>query len=205
MHYRGIAALLVLIPALALGQAASAGAPAPSDPFPRVRLATSLGDIVLELDRNKAPRTVDNFLRYVRDGFYDGTIFHRVIRGFMIQGGGYTTALQKKATRPPIRNEADNGLRNRRGTIAMARTGEPHSATAQFFINVADNGFLDHVEPTRRGWGYAVFGRVVAGMDVVDRIQRTPTGRVGPFRRDAPLRPVVIRRATVLAAQHGDR
>ncbi len=203
MHYmRGIPVLLILLLALAAGPAASSEAP---DPFPRVRLETSMGDIVLELDRDKAPRTVDNFLRYVQDGFYDGTIFHRVVRNFVIQGGGYTTALQKKATRPPIRNEADNGLRNRRGTIAMARTSEPHSATAQFFINVADNGLLDHVEPTRRGWGYAVFGRVVAGMDVVDRIQRTPTGRVGPFRRDAPLRPVVIRRAVVVAAQQGER
>ncbi len=203
MHYmRAVPVLLILLLALAADPAASSEAP---DPFPRVRLETSMGDIVLELDRDKAPRTVDNFLRYVQDGFYDGTIFHRVVRNFVIQGGGYTTALQKKATRPPIRNEADNGLRNRRGTIAMARTSEPHSATAQFFINVADNGLLDHVEPTRRGWGYAVFGRVVAGMDVVDRIQRTPTGRVGPFRRDAPLRPVVIRRAVVVAAQQGER
>ncbi|MFQ5487368.1 MAG: peptidylprolyl isomerase [Gammaproteobacteria bacterium] len=167
---------------------------------PRVRMETSEGVIVLELNRGKAPVTVDNFLRYVRDGFYDGTLFHRVIKGFMIQGGGYDSDFKKKTTRPPIENEADNGLKNRRGTIAMARTSNPHSATAQFFINVVDNGFLDFAAPSARGWGYAVFGKVVEGMDVVDRIQRLPTGSGGPFRRDVPQRQVLIRRVTVVGA-----
>ncbi len=188
---------------LALSLAAFSALAADDDPHPRVRMETSAGVIVLELNRAKAPVTVDNFLRYVRDGFYDGTIFHRVIQGFMIQGGGYTPEFRKKATRPPIENEADNGLKNRRGTIAMARTSNPHSATAQFFINVADNAFLDFVSPSARGWGYAVFGRVVEGMDVVERIQRLPTGIGGPFRRDVPQREVLIKRVTLVSDAHG--
>jgi len=165
---------------------------------PRVKVDTSLGSFVLELYPEKAPKTVANFLRYVRDGFYDGTIFHRVIDGFMIQGGGFTPDYQRKPTRAPIPNEADNGLKNTRGTIAMARTMDPHSATAQFFINVKDNPFLDHTSPTPRGWGYAVFGKVVEGMDVVDKIKRVDTGPGGPFPKDAPREPVIIEKMTVL-------
>ncbi len=170
------------------------GAALGSESGPRVTIQTNLGDIVVALDRERAPATVENFLRYVKEGFYDGTIFHRVIDGFMIQGGGFTRDFQRKETHPPIRNEADNGLRNRRGTIAMARTSNPHSATAQFFINVADNSFLDHTRPTPNGWGYAVFGKVVEGMDVVDRIRKTPTGAGGPFPRDVPRSEIVIRK-----------
>lgn len=165
---------------------------------PRVNLETSLGTIVLELDEDKAPVTVANFLQYVRNGFYDGTIFHRVIDNFMIQGGGFTEDLRQKPTREPIANEAANGLKNVRGSIAMARTSAPHSASAQFFINVADNAFLNY--PGQDGWGYAVFGRVVEGMEVVDRIHQVPTGSSGPFPKDVPQTPVVIKKATVVAA-----
>ncbi|MCF6257556.1 MAG: peptidyl-prolyl cis-trans isomerase [Gammaproteobacteria bacterium] len=165
---------------------------------PRVRITTTLGDIVLELDREKAPKSVENFLNYVREGFYDGTIFHRVIDGFMIQGGGFTQDLQKKSTRAPIKNEADNGLKNLEGTVAMARTNDPDSATAQFFINVSDkNSFLNHTSPTSRGWGYAVFGKVVEGMDVVDKIRKTPTGSGGQFRSDVPRTPVVMEKVVL--------
>jgi peptidyl-prolyl cis-trans isomerase B (cyclophilin B) len=167
---------------------------------PRVRLVTTLGDIVLELDHSKAPKSVENFLAYVNEGFYEGTIFHRVIDGFMIQGGGFTQDFMKKPTHSPIQNEADNGLKNERGTIAMARTGDPHSATAQFFINVVNNDFLDYRSPTPRGWGYAVFGKVVEGMDVVDNIRHTPTGSGGPFRKDVPRTPIVIEKAVVEGA-----
>ncbi|WP_088178699.1 peptidylprolyl isomerase [Tepidiphilus margaritifer] len=163
----------------------------------QVKLATNRGDIVLELDPVKAPKTVENFLAYVESGHYDGTIFHRVIDGFMIQGGGLTADMKQKPTRAPIPNEADNGLKNRRGTVAMARTQDPHSATAQFFINVADNDFLDYRAPTTQGWGYCVFGKVVQGMDVVDAIKSVKTGTVGPWR-DVPLEPVVIEHAEVL-------
>lgn len=162
----------------------------------RVLLETSLGNIVLELDAAKAPKTVENFVRYVNDKQYDGVVFHRVIRGFMIQGGGYDEKLKERPTRAPIENEAKNGLKNQRGTIAMARTSAPHSASAQFFINHADNGFLDY--PGQDGWGYAVFGKVVEGMDVVDKIAETPTGNTPPFGRDVPVTPVVIKRAVVL-------
>jgi len=164
---------------------------------PRVRISTSMGDIVLELNREKAPKSVANFLNYVQEGFYDGTIFHRVIDGFMVQGGGFTQDFQKKTPHAPIENEANNGLKNLNGTVAMARTNAPHSATAQFFINVADNGFLDHRSPTPRGWGYAVFGKVVEGMDVVNKIRKTPTGSGGPFRKDVPRTPVVIEKVTM--------
>lgn len=173
------------------------------DMHPHVRISTNMGDIVLELDREKAPKSVENFLNYVQEGFYDGTIFHRVIDGFMVQGGGFTQDFQKKSTRAPIGNEANNGLKNLNGTIAMARTNDPHSATAQFFINVADNGFLDHRSPTPRGWGYAVFGKVVEGMDVVNKIRKTPTGSGGPFRTDVPLTPVIMEKVTVGDAKPG--
>lgn len=169
----------------------------PAESTVQVRMQTSEGDIVLELDRARAPISVANFLRYAADGFYDGTLFHRVIDGFMIQGGGYDASYRQRDTRLAIRNEADNGLQNRKYTIAMARTGDPHSATAQFFINVADNAFLDHSAPTPAGWGYAVFGKVIAGMDVVDRIRAIPTGPDGPFPSDVPRKPVVIEKVTL--------
>ena len=163
---------------------------------PRVRLETTMGNIVLELDAKRAPVTVDNFLAYVNDGFYDGTIFHRVIDGFMIQGGGYTSDFSRKTAGAPIKNEADNGLKNTIGSIAMARTSDPHSATAQFFINVADNAMLDHKSPDSRGWGYTVFGRVVVGMDVVDAIRAQATGVQGRLR-DVPEKTITITRAVV--------
>jgi cyclophilin family peptidyl-prolyl cis-trans isomerase len=175
---------------------AAAGAHA-QDANPIVRLETSKGEIRVELFAERAPKTVENFLAYVRDGHYDGTVFHRVIPGFMIQGGGFTESYDRKPTDAPIRNEADNGLSNDRGTIAMARTGDPHSATAQFFINLSDNDFLDHKAKTRRGWGYAVFGEVVSGLGTVDEIAQVPTGAVGPFPKDAPREPVVIQDASV--------
>jgi peptidyl-prolyl cis-trans isomerase B (cyclophilin B) len=155
-----------------------------------------MGDITLELDAEKAPKTVANFLQYARDGFYDGTIFHRVISNFMIQGGGMTPDMAQKATRAPVENEANNGLKNKTGTIAMARTNDPHSATAQFFINVTDNGFLDHSAPTAQGWGYAVFGKVTSGMDVVEKIKAVATGSKG-FHQDVPKETVTIERVTV--------
>ncbi len=161
----------------------------------RVLLQTSKGDITLELDQAKAPKTVANFLRYVDEGFYAGTIFHRVIPNFMVQGGGLTAELEKKPTHEPVENEADNGLKNTRGSVAMARTRDPHSATAQFFINHADNAFLDY--PGQDGWGYAVFGRVVEGMDVVDIIAEVPTIRSGG-RSDVPAETVLIESATRL-------
>ena len=165
-----------------------------------VKMQTNLGDIVIELDDEKAPKTVANFLGYVNDGFYNGTIFHRVIDGFMIQGGGFTENLQKKGTKAPIENEANNGLKNMRGTIAMARTGAPHSATAQFFINVVNNDFLNYRSSTPRGWGYTVFGNVVQGIEVVDKIRKIPTGPGGPFPKDVPQSPVVIESASVMEA-----
>ncbi|CAK0743768.1 peptidyl-prolyl cis-trans isomerase B [Gammaproteobacteria bacterium] len=165
---------------------------------PKVRLKTSEGPIVLTLDVEKAPKSVENFLSYVRGGHYDGTIFHRVIKNFMIQGGGYRTNYEQKPTQPPIKNEADNGLSNDRGTIAMARTSDPGSATAQFFINTVDNGFLNFKSKTPQGWGYAVFGKVAEGMDVVDKIRSLPTGSGGPFPSDVPKTPVVIEKATVV-------
>jgi peptidyl-prolyl cis-trans isomerase B (cyclophilin B) len=161
-----------------------------------VTLHTSMGDITLELDAEKAPKTVANFLQYARDGFYDGTIFHRVISNFMIQGGGMTADMAQKTTGAPVDNEANNGLKNKIGTVAMARTNDPHSATAQFFINVTDNGFLDHTAPTAQGWGYAVFGRVTAGMDVVEKIKAVATGNKG-FHQDVPKEAVTIDRVTV--------
>lgn len=159
---------------------------------PEVVIQTSLGNITIELYPEKAPKTVANFLQYVDDGFYNNTLFHRVIDGFMIQGGGFTPQFERKPTLAPIANEADNGLKNLRGTIAMARTFDPQSATAQFFINVVDNPNLDFKDKTPRGWGYTVFGKVIKGMDVVDAIKSQPTGPGGPFQRDVPKTPVII-------------
>lgn len=167
----------------------------------RVRISTTSGDIVLELDAARAPKSVENFMTYVKDGFFDGTIFHRVISNFMIQGGGFTKDYKKKSTRAPIKNEANNGLKNVRGSIAMARTGDPHSATAQFFINVVDNHFLDHRSQTSRGWGYAVFGKVIEGMDVVDKIRNEKTGSGGMFSKDVPTNTVEIKKMSVETAQ----
>jgi peptidyl-prolyl cis-trans isomerase B (cyclophilin B) len=161
-----------------------------------VNMETSAGTIKLELDGNKAPQSVENFVAYAKDGHYDGTIFHRVIAGFMIQGGGFDADMKQKPTKPPIKNEADNGLKNADGTIAMARTNDPHSATAQFFINVKDNGFLDHTSPSPQGWGYAVFGKVVDGMDVVRSIEQVKTGTHGGHG-DVPNESIVINKVTV--------
>ena len=159
-----------------------------------VRLHTNQGDITIELDAKAAPASVENFLQYVRSGFYNNTVFHRVIDGFMIQGGGFEPGMKQKPAGKPIKNEADNGLKNDRYTLAMARTSDPHSATAQFFINVADNAFLNHTAQTPQGWGYAVFGRVTEGKDVVDKIKKVATGSRG-MHQDVPNDDVVIERA----------
>ena len=187
---QGFLLAALLIPLLLAAKSTAA------EQAPRVRLETTMGNIVLELDREHAPVTVDNFLAYVNDGFYDGTIFHRVIDGFMIQGGGYSADFSRKQTRAPIKNEADNGLKNTRGSIAMARTRDPHSASAQFFINVVDNAALDHKAPDVSGWGYAVFGHVVEGMDVVGKIRTQATGVQSGFR-DVPKKTITITRAVV--------
>ena len=163
----------------------------------KVLLKTNKGDITLTLDAAKAPKTVANFLEYVKKGHYDGTIFHRVIDNFMIQGGGMTAGLKEKSSGAQIENEADNGLKNERGTVAMARTSDPHSATAQFFINVGDNDFLNHSAKNAQGWGYAVFGKVTDGIDVVDAIRKVKTGNSG-FHQDVPTEDVVIEKASVL-------
>jgi len=165
---------------------------AQADEHPQVLIKTSMGNITLELDAQKAPKTVANFLQYVDDKFYTNTIFHRVISNFMIQGGGFTPKFQRKQTRATVINEADNGLSNNRGSIAMARTSDPHSASAQFFINVKDNSSLNHTSKTPRGYGYTVFGAVIKGMDIVDAIRRTPTGPSGPFPTDVPKKAVII-------------
>jgi len=166
-------------------------------------LKTNYGDITIELDFDKAPKTAANFQQYVTDGHYDDTLFHRVIDGFMVQGGGFDTDFNQKPTREPIENEADNGLKNRKGTLAMARTQDPHSATAQFFINIADNDFLDHSGKNVQGWGYCVFGKVVDGMDVVDKIRAVPTTRRG-MHADVPADDVVIQRAYLKDDAQGD-
>ena len=186
------------IAALALGSisATSPSVHADETAHPRVTFETSHGSFVLELDRDATPETVENFLTYVRDGFYDGTVFHRVIAGFMIQGGGFTSEFKQLQTRAPIRNEADRGGANDRGSIAMARTSDPHSATAQFFINVVDNDFLNHRDQTTQGWGYTAFGRVVEGMDTVDRIAAVETGTRGMFR-DVPQETVGIEKTRI--------
>ena len=185
---RGVLAALVVTASLAWlpSQAQEAA--------PRVKLTTSMGDIVLELYPDKAPKTVENFLQYVKDKHYDGTVFHRVIDGFMIQGGGFGADLQQKATRAPVALEVSGGLKNNRGTIAMARTSNPNSATAQFFINLVDNANLNPPQPD--GYGYAVFGKVVAGMDVVDKVRTAPTGNKGPFQ-NVPQTPITILKATL--------
>lgn len=164
---------------------------------PKVLLKTNKGDITLEIDAEKAPKTAENFLNYVNDGFYDGTIFHRVINNFMVQGGGFEVGMKQKETKAPIENEANNGLKNEVYTIAMARTNDPHSATAQFFINIQNNDFLNHTNPTPNGWGYAVFGKVVDGTDIVDTIKTVKTGSKG-FHQDVPVEDVIIESATVL-------
>jgi cyclophilin family peptidyl-prolyl cis-trans isomerase len=161
---------------------------------PRVRLTTNMGAIEFELYADKAPGTVKNFLEYVDAGFYNSTIFHRVIKGFMVQGGGFESGMKQKTARAPIKNEADNGLKNLTGTIAMARTPDPHSASAQFFINTVDNPFLDHRDKSTQGWGYCVFGKVTNGMEVVNKIEAIPTGRTGPHG-DVPRQDVVIQKA----------
>ena len=162
-----------------------------------VELHTNHGVIKLELDAGKAPKSVENFLAYVKAGHYDNTVFHRVIDGFMIQGGGFEPGMKQKPTSAPIDNEAKNGLKNVKGSIAMARTNDPHSATAQFFINVNDNDFLNHSSPTPQGWGYAVFGKVVEGLDVVDAIRKVKTGSKG-FHQDVPVDDVIIEKAVVV-------
>jgi cyclophilin family peptidyl-prolyl cis-trans isomerase len=162
---------------------------------PKVQVETNMGKFVIELDTGRAPLTVKNFLEYVREGFYNGTVFHRVISGFVAQGGGFDEKYQEKPTKPGIPNESGNGLSNRRGTVGLARTGDPHSGNAQFYLNIADNAALDP-QPSR--WGYAVFGRIVQGMDVVDDIGAVATGEVGQFEKDAPLKPVIIIRIVEL-------
>ncbi len=165
---------------------------------PVVLMRTTLGDLRIELYPQEAPVTVENFLRYVEDGHYDGTIFHRVVRGFVIQGGGFSAEMEEKETRDPVLNEAQNGLRNLRGTLSMARTSDPHSATSQFFVNTTDNAMLDHTGTSMRGWGYAVFGKVIAGMEAVERIEATPVvSRAG--HNDVPETPVVIESASVVS------
>jgi peptidyl-prolyl cis-trans isomerase B (cyclophilin B) len=187
-----------------LGAAASAGAASSTSESkgiqtmnPRVRLATNYGDMVIELNAEKAPKSTQNFLDYAKSGFYDGTIFHRVIGNFMIQGGGFEPGMKQKETNAPIENEANNGLKNDKYTLAMARTNDPHSATAQFFINVTDNDFLNFSAPNPRGWGYAVFGKVVEGTETVDKIKAVRTGNSG-FHQDVPVEDVIITKAEVL-------
>ncbi len=163
---------------------------------PQVTIQTNKGSFVIELFQDKAPKTVENFLSYVNDGFYDGTIFHRVIPNFMIQGGGFTPDMAEKTTRANIENEANNGLKNDKGTLAMARTPNPHSASSQFFINVKDNDFLNYTSPTQQGWGYCVFGKVVKGMDVVEAIEKVKTSSTG-MHQDVPSEPVIMEKVTV--------
>ena len=167
---------------------------------PQVEIKTNMGSFIVELNPDKAPKSVENFLQYVKDGHYKGTIFHRVIPNFMIQGGGFTADFAQKKTRAPIPIEANNGLKNDVGTIAMARTNDPNSATSQFFINHKNNDFLNHTAPTPQGWGYAVFGKVVKGMDVVNKIAAIPTGPRGPFPSDVPSQQVIIEDAQILGA-----
>jgi peptidyl-prolyl cis-trans isomerase B (cyclophilin B) len=181
---------LILIPIVGLAAPAERSKPL-------VKLETNMGEIVLELNAEKAPDTTANFLQYVKDGFYNGTIFHRVINGFMIQGGGFEANMNQKPTRPPIKNEADNGLTNEPYTIAMARTMDPHSASSQFFINVADNKMLNHRDKSPQGWGYAVFGKVIKGQEVVDKIKAVATGSRG-MHENVPVEPVTIIKATVV-------
>lgn len=164
---------------------------------PRVKLQTNFGDMIIELDQEKAPKTVENFLKYTQEGFFDGTIFHRVINNFMIQGGGFEVGMKQKTTHDPVENEANNGLKNDKYTLAMARTSDPHSATAQFFINVGNNDFLNFTAPTSSGWGYTVFGKIVEGTEIVDKIKEVKTGNKG-FHQDVPVEDVIIEKATVV-------
>lgn len=164
----------------------------------KIQLQTSLGNVVIQLNGEKAPVSTQNFITYVEEGFYNGTIFHRVIPGFMAQGGGFSADYKQKSVHSSIKNEADNGLKNSRGTLAMARTSDPQSATAQFFINLADNAFLDYTSPSSQGWGYAVFGEVVSGMDIVDKMAAVATGSGGSFPTDVPQTQIVIEKATVI-------
>lgn len=187
---------LVLLSCLAAGMVVAGTDVSAEDQAPKVEIKTSKGTIVVELDPKAAPKSVENFLSYVNDGTYDGTIFHRVIKDFMIQGGGFVPQMVQKKTKAPVVNEADNGLKNLRGTIAMARTMEPHSATSQFFINTVDNSFLDHTAKNTQGWGYCVFGKVVEGMDTVDEIRKVKTAnKMG--HQDVPVVPVIIEKVTV--------
>jgi peptidyl-prolyl cis-trans isomerase B (cyclophilin B) len=190
---------LVLLSCLAAGMVVAGTDVSAEDQAPKVEIKTSKGTIVVELDPKAAPKSVENFLSYVNDGTYDGTIFHRVIKDFMIQGGGFVPQMVQKKTKAPVVNEADNGLKNLRGTIAMARTMEPHSATSQFFINTVDNSFLDHTAKNTQGWGYCVFGKVVEGMDTVDEITKVKTAnKMG--HQDVPVVPVIIEKVTVKTA-----
>lgn len=166
----------------------------------QVKMQTIYGSITIQLHSDKAPKTVENFVNYVNSGFYNGTLFHRVINGFMIQGGGMETGMREKMTNTPIENEATNGLSNTAGTVAMARTSDPHSATAQFFINVADNTFLNHTEKTERGWGYCVFGEVIEGMESVNKIKKVATGNQG-MHQDVPIENIIIESASVINEQ----
>ena len=193
--FRALGALFIHVGAVLAAAALAAGAAQAANPV--VELSTSLGPVRIELYPDKAPKTVENFLQYARDRFYDGTVFHRVIPGFMVQGGGFSAEMEQKKTREPIANEAQNGLRNTTGTVAMARTPNPHSASAQFFINVADNEFLNFTSPTQQGFGYCVFGRVTQGMDVVAKIVAVPTGNRGGHQ-NVPLKPVVIQSVRIL-------
>ena len=195
--------LAAVAPALASAAPAASSTPSTTEGTksmstnPRVKLHTNQGDIVITLDAAKAPKTVENFLTYVKEGFYNGTVFHRVIDGFMVQGGGFEPGMKQKQTHAPIENEANNGLKNDKYTLAMARTSDPHSATAQFFINVSNNDFLNFTAPTPNGWGYAVFGSVTEGTDVVDKIKGVKTGNKG-FHQNVPNEDVIIEKAEVL-------
>jgi peptidyl-prolyl cis-trans isomerase B (cyclophilin B) len=188
----GIALAGLVTMATGADSAKAAATTTPASAATKVEFKTNQGVFVVELDAAKAPKTVANFLQYVRDGHYDGTIFHRVIKGFMIQGGGFTADMKQKSTRAPVANEAKNGLKNMRGTVAMARTSDPHSASAQFFVNTVDNDFLNFKAENAQGWGYCVFGRVVSGMDVVDKIENATTGA-----QDMPTKTMLIEKAAV--------
>ncbi len=192
--------VLLLMSGLITGAVPAAADEEPVPLYPTVRVETSLGSFTLMLDGSRAPLTVANFVRYVRDSHFDGTIFHRVVADFLIEGGGFTPVYEERETRGPIRNEAGNGLRNQRGTIAMARTGDPHSARAQFYINVTDNRALD---PNSARWGYTVFGQVTAGMEVVERIAAVPTGPGGPFSENVPQSGVIIEKVTLFSGPGG--
>lgn len=189
---------LLTISSLSLATAAPKQSKKMSDASTQVKFETTLGNFTVKLNKEKAPVTVENFISYVKDGHYDGTTFHRVIPGFMAQGGGYTVEFKQKTTKAPIKIEANNGLKNNRGTIAMARTSDPNSATSQFFINYKNNDFLNHSSPTPQGWGYTVFGEVVDGMDVIDEMAKVPTGAGGPMPSDVPKTPIVINKASIV-------